>query len=135
LPGCGSRSAFEFDALDLAPPHEELAELSLGEYRIPIPALQDRGRSQTHCHRLEFDFELHALVSPKQQSRVADAWARHEGRIRDQVIRVCRNATLDELQEPELGTLKARLVDALASQIGGNHLRQLLLTEVVSQEL
>jgi hypothetical protein len=136
LAGCGSRSEFEFDALDLAPPQEELAEFSLGEYRIPIPVAEDRGESQlTYRHRFQFDFELHALVSPAGQSQVADAWARHEGKIRDQVIRVCRNATVDELQEPELATLKARLMDALASQMGDKQVRQLLLTEVASQEL
>jgi hypothetical protein len=136
LAGCGSRPAFEFDALDLAPPQEELTEFSLGEYRIPIPVAEERGQSQpAYRHRFQFDFELHALVSPAEQSQVADAWARHEGKIRDQVIRVCRKATVDELQEPELATLKARLIDALASQMGESEVRRLLLTEVVSQEL
>ena len=134
--GCGSRCAFEFDALDLAPPQEELTELSLGEYRIPIPVADQRGPSQlSYRHRFQFDFALHALVSPAEKSQVADAWARHEGQIRDKVIRVCRNATIDELQEPELATLKARLIDALASQMGESEVRRLLLTEVVSQEL
>ena len=134
--GCGSRPAFEFDALDLAPPQEELTEFSLGEYCIPIPVAEDRGEKQlAYRHRFQFDFELHALVSPAEQAQVADAWSRHEGKIRDQVIRVCRNATVDELQEPELATLKARLMDALASQMGEKQVRQLLFTEVMSQEL
>lgn len=134
--GCGSRSEFEFDALDLAPPQEELAEFSLGEYCIPIPVAEDRGHSRlSYRHRFQLDFELHALVSPAEQAQVADAWSRHEGKIRDQVIRVCRNATVDELQEPELGTLKARLIDALASQMGDQELRRLLFTEVASQEM
>ena len=134
--GCGSRSAFEFDALDLAPPQEELTEFSLGEYRIPIPVAEERGQSQlTYRHLFQFDFELHALVSPAVQSQVAAAWTRHEGQIRDKVIRICRNATVEELQEPELATLKARLMDALASQMGDKRMRQLLFTEVASQEL
>ncbi|MEX2307640.1 MAG: flagellar basal body-associated FliL family protein [Pirellulales bacterium] len=134
--GCGSRSAFEFDALDMAPSQEELTEFSLGEYKIPIPIGEDRGRNKlAYRHRVQFDFELHALVSPTEMSHVADAWGRHEGKIRDQVIRVCRNATVDELQEPELATLKARLMDALASQIGEKEVQQLLISDVVSQEL
>jgi hypothetical protein len=136
LAGCRSRSDFEFDALDLAPPQEELAELSLGKYRIPIPVPEDRGAKQlSYRHRFQFDFELHALVSPAEQSQVADAWSRHEGKIRDQIIRVCRNATVDELQEPELTTLKARLMDALASHLGDKEVQQLLFTEVISQEI
>jgi flagellar basal body-associated protein FliL len=78
---------------------------------------------------------LYALVRPENKSHIADDWARHEGKIRDHVIRVCRNASVDELQEPELSTLKARLMDALAAQMGENDLRQLLITEVVSQKL
>lgn len=134
--GCGSRSAFEFDALDLAPPHEEFTEFSLGEYRIPIPVAEEGARNQVaYRHRLQLDFELHAVVSPADKSLVADAWGRHEGEIRDQVIGICRKATLDELQEPELATLKARLMDALTTQMGDNEVRQLLITDVVSQEL
>jgi hypothetical protein len=136
LAGCGSRSEFAFEALDLAPPPEELAELSLGKYRIPIPVAEDRGQSRlSYRHRFQFDFELHALVSPAEEPQIADAWTRHEGEIRDQVIRVCRNASVDELQEPELGTLKARLMDALASQMGDREVRRLLFTEVASQKL
>jgi hypothetical protein len=134
--GCESRPAFEFEGLDMAPPQEELSEFSLGEYRIPIPVPEERGQAKTvYRNRLQFDFELHALVSPAGQAQVADAWSRHEGKIRDQVIRICRGATVEELQEPELATLKGRLRDALASQMGGHEVQQLLLTEVVSQEL
>jgi hypothetical protein len=134
--GCGARSGYEFDALDLAPPQEELSEFPLGEYRIPIPVADDRGQNQpAHRNRFQIDFHLYALVAPDKRSQVADAWDRHEGKIRDHVIRVCRNASVDELQEPELSTLKARLMDALATQMGDKDVRQLLITEVVSQEL
>jgi hypothetical protein len=134
--GCGTHSSYEFDALDLAPPQEELSEFPLGEYRIPIPVAEDRGQNQPeHRNRFQIDFQLYALVTPEKRSQVADAWGRHEGKIRDHVIRVCRNASVDELHEPELSTLKARLIDALAAQMGENDVRQLLITEVVSQEL
>jgi hypothetical protein len=136
IAGCGSRPAFELDGLDDAPAQQALSEFSLGEYRIPIPVLMDRGQAKpVFRNRFQFDFQLHALVSPAEQSQVSDAWDRHEGKIRDQIMRVCRNATVDELQEPELATLKARLIDALASQMGGKEVQQLLLTEVVSSEL
>ena len=50
-------------------------------------------------------------------------------------MNVCRSASLDELQEPELATLKARLTDVLTAQLGEKPLRQLVINEVVSQEL
>ena len=133
--GCGSHSTFEFDALDLSPQQEELTEFMLGQYSIPIPIAVDRTSGPARDNRYQLDFELYALIRPEKRSNIADDWARHEGLIRDHVIRVCRNASVDELQEPELSTLKARLMDALAAQIGATDVRQLLITEVVSQRL
>ncbi len=133
--GCGSHSTFEFDALDLAPPQEELSEFLLGKYSIPIPVAERRSNKLEHRNRFQLDFELYALIRPENKSSIADDWARHEGKIRDHVIRVCRNASVDDLQEPELSTLKARLMDVLAAQVGKNDVRQLLITEVVSQKL
>jgi hypothetical protein len=122
--GCGSQPAFEFDELDLVPVQEELTEL---EYRRDSPP---RSRN-----RFQLDFQLFALVSPHAKSQIKHAWEQHQGKIRDRVIRVCRNASADELQEPELATLKAQLADALRPHLGENEVRQLLITEVVSQEI
>ncbi len=134
--GCRSKSSFQFDGMELLPPEEELKEFPLGQYKIPIPLVDDRGQSKlTRRNRFQFDFTLYALVSSKEKSQIADAWERHEGQIRDQVMNVCRSATLDELQEPELATLKARLTDVLAAKLGDKPLRQLVINEVVSQQL
>jgi hypothetical protein len=119
----------------LAPPQEELSEFLLGKYSIPIPLVVQRPNQPPHHNCFQLDFELYALVRPESKSSISDDWARHEGMIRDDVIRVCRNASVDELHEPELSTLKARLMDVLAAQIGAKDVRQLLITEVVSQKL
>lgn len=134
--GCRSKSAFKFDGLDLLPPEEELKEFPLGQYKIPIPLVEDRSQNKvTRRNRFQFDFTLYAVVSRKEKSHIEDAWELHEGQIRDQVMSVCRSATLDELQEPELATLKARLTDVLAAKLGDKPLRQLVINEVVSQQL
>jgi flagellar basal body-associated protein FliL len=134
--GCGSKPRFQFDRMDLLPAEEELTEFPLGEYKIPIPLIDDRNQTNSpRRNRFQFDFHLYALVSPKEESQIEDAWDCHEGVIRDQVISICRSATIEELQEPELATLKARLTDVLATQLGEKRLRQLLITDVVSQEL
>jgi hypothetical protein len=133
--GCGSEPAFEFDELDLVAAEEELEEFALGEYAIPIPAVEKSGgASAGRLNRIQLDFELFALVSPHGKSKLSHAWQRHEGMIRDRVIRVCRNASLEVLHEPELGTLKAKLMDALAVHLGDD-IHQLLITEVVTQEI
>lgn len=134
--GCSSKSSFKFDHMDVIPAEEELNEFPLGEYKIPVPLIDSPGHSRFgRCNRLQFDFELFALVSPKEQSQFEDAWNRHEGVIRDRVIDICRRASAEELMEPELSTLKARLSDTLASQLGERRLRQLLINNVVCQEL
>jgi hypothetical protein len=133
--GCGSRPAFEFDQLDLAGAEEHFDEFPLGEYTIPIPAADWRGEIQaTTRTSILMDFELFALVSPGNKSSVADAWDRHEGKIRDRVIRICRNSSLEVLHEPELGTLKAKLMDALGAHLGDD-VNQLLITELVTHEI
>jgi hypothetical protein len=134
--GCSSKSTFKFDQMDLLPAEEELTEFSLGEYKIPIP-IPDDANAEKLCrrNRVQFDFDLFALISPKEESQFKDAWDRHEGVIRDQVINICRSASVDELQEPELATLKARLTDVLATQLGETRFRQLLITDVASQQL
>ena len=134
--GCKSKAPFQLDGIDLLPPMEELKEFSLGQYQIPILIVDDRNQSKLARHNaFQFDFKLYALVSPKEKSQIEDAWERHEGQIRDQIINVCRSATLDELQEPELVTLKARLTDVLAAKLGDKPLRQLVFNAVVSQPL
>lgn len=134
--GCKSKAPFQLDGIDVLPPVEELKEFSLGQYQIPISIVDDRNQAKLTRHNtFQFDFALYALVSPNEKSQIEDAWERHEGQIRDQVISVCRNATLDELQEPEFATLKARLTDVLAAKLGEKPLRQLVLNSVVSQPL
>jgi len=134
--GCSSKAGYKFDRMDMLPPEEELAEFPLGKYKIPISVADEHGENKlARRNRFQFDFELFALVSPKEESHIADAWELHEGVIRDQVISICRSASVNELQEPELATLKARLTDVLAVQLGEKRLRQLLITDIVSQEL
>src|SRR3954452_14973749 len=136
LSGCKSKATFQLDGVDVLPPVEELKEFPLGEYQIPISVVDDRNQSKLTRHNsFQFDFTLYALVSPKEKSQIEDAWGRYEGQIRDQVINVCRSATLDELQEPEFATLKARLTDVLAAKLGEKPLRQLVFNSVISQPL
>jgi hypothetical protein len=132
--GCSKPSVFEFDEQDVSRAHL-LSEFSLGHYAIPLPIGRDRGDEGPRRNRVRFDFDLHALVAPEEASHIASNWERHQGKIRDRIIRICRSASIEELQEPELATLKARLTDALQAHLGDRDVRRLLLTEVVVREL
>ena len=136
LAGCSSKSSFKYDQLDVNSAEEELSEFSLGKYQIPIPVADERhNESASRRNRFQFDFELYAVVSPKEEAHIADVWDRHQGVIRDRVINICRSASVEELREPELATLKSRLTDVLAMQLGEKRLRQLLIIDIVSQAL
>jgi len=134
--GCSSKSPYEFDELDLTPAQDELTEFSLGEYSIPIPIVQSYGQNGGSAHNsIEFSFQLHALITGDYESQLDEVWKRHEGTIRDRIILVCRNATMDELQEPELASLKSHLTDAVQAELGPKTIRRLLITEVVTRKL
>ena len=135
-PGCGGQEDFEFDELDLTPTQDELIEFSLGKYIVPIPLIQaislDEGVKR---NRVEFAFSLYALVSPECEKRLKSQWKRYEGKLRDRVILVCRNATAEDLQEQELATLKSHLTDAVHAELGTQCIRKLLISEVVTRKL
>lgn len=133
--GCGSDPKFEFDRMDLLPVKENLSEFPLGQYKIPIPVTDSNTDSARPRNRLQMDFQLYALVAPSEEAQLADAWKRHEGAIRNEVINVCRGASVRDLQEPELATLKARLANVLSARLGDKRLRQLLITDIACQEL
>jgi|tagenome__1003787_1003787.scaffolds.fasta_scaffold20339056_2 hypothetical protein len=137
LVGCQSKSSFKFDLMDQLPPEETLNEFPLGDYKIPISVvIEDRAQNKlTRRNRLELDFKLFALVSPKEKPQIEEAWGHHEGQIRDDVMNVCRCASIDELQEPELTTLKARLADVLTAKLGEKPLRALVINQIVTQQL
>jgi hypothetical protein len=134
--GCNSPAPYEFDALDLTPTQDELIEFSLGHYSIPIPVVRPyEQKEKPRQNRIEFDFDLYALIPRDYEREMTDSWARHEGKIRDRIIRVCRAASLEELQESELSTLKSHLTDAVQSQLGRTGIRRLLVAEVSQREL
>lgn len=136
LPGCSAQPTYAFDELDSMPAQDELIEFPLGKYSIPIPLVRSLEMdSASKRNRLEFSFELHALTTRDGESQLADVWERHEGKLRDRVIQVCRNAKLEDLQEPELATLKSHLVDAVHAELGPKSVRKLLVSEIVTQKL
>ena len=130
LGGCGSSPDHVFDELDLTPVQNELVEVSLGHYDVPVPIARGFGAGSISRNRIELSFDLYALVTRDYEAQLTDLWHRHEGNIRDTVIRVCRNASLDDLQEPELATLKSHLTDAIQAQLGPKGIRRLMLTEI-----
>ena len=136
MAGCNSKPTYEFDALDFTPTQDELVEFSLGHYVVPIPvARADSEIDAISRNRVEFSFDLYVLITRDYESQLADMWQRHEGKIRDRVIRVCRKASVEDLQEEGLPTLKSHLMDAVQAQLGPKSIRRLLVNDASQQRI
>ncbi|MEQ8846910.1 hypothetical protein [Botrimarina sp.] len=135
--GCEEEPADSvFAKIGRAPPREELVEVELGEFSVPVPVVLESavGRFEP-ANLMEVQFRLFAVVEPAQRTRVERLAARNEGRIRDKVITVCRQTPRDDLAEAQWATLKAHLFDAVQPLLGGTVVRGLGVNQVMKEEL
>lgn len=75
---------------------------------------------------IHLDFKLTAITSPKQESTLQGLLKSHQARIRQIVGKIVRSSNLEDLNDPNLGTIK-RLVREEVNRL----LRKSLITEVV----
>ncbi len=137
LTGCGGgdgRSKYEdFETLQL---RESLVEASLGSYIVPVPVVQaDDTGHLVRTNLLQMKFSLHGLIKPEHQSETERLVERHEGELRDRVIRVCRNSSLEDLLDPQLSTFRSRVLDEAQPLLEGVSLRRVLVTNVITEPL
>ena len=134
--GCGGGGSGRFEELGSAPEQEEFVEVLLGSFMVPVPAVVESPDERPRkLNLVQFQFDLYALVQPDQQDELERLKSRHDGRIRDEVIRICRHTRVDDLSEPDLTTLKLHLLEATRPLLGGAMLRRLLVTNVLSNPL
>ncbi len=137
LCGCGEeKKATVFDEISRMPTREELVEIEMGQFTIPVPIVLESATERFEPDNLiQLEFTLFAVVDPNHLSMVQRVRRRNEGRIRNRVIRVCRNTPRDDLLEPQLTTLKAHLLDELQPLIGGPAVRRVGVHSVTLDEL
>ena len=87
--------------------------------------LEDPTGESAAGNLLQLDFRLVAIVEPKNVARVERLRDRYAGKVRHEVIRVCRNTAPDDLLESEWSTLKSHLLDATQPLLGGSMVRRL----------
>lgn len=134
--GCGEEEKIVFDEISRLPVREEMVELEIGSFIIPIPVVLDDSAERFEADNLiQVEFDLFAVVAPRHSDQVNMLLEQREGRIRDMVIRVCRNTAPDDILEAEWGTLKAHLIDAIQPLLGGQVLRRLVVPTVQKEEL
>jgi hypothetical protein len=134
MSGCSEPAASELSAMEPLQEKERLAEVEVGAFRIPLVAVDQRQGEEEYVpdrNALLLRFQLFVLVPPHHESDVAGRIHSHGARLREEVIRTCRKATLEELDEPELVTLKSELRKVLGRYFGPEHLRQVVVTNVL----
>ena len=130
--GCNSAPEVDLREIAAVPEVDRDVEFSLGSYSIPIPASLSDGRRR---NVMQLKFDLHAVIAPKDEIKVRDVWSHHEGKFRDSVITICRRASLEDLGEPKLATLKSHLRAAARQLMGETRIRQIVIGEVISEPL
>ncbi|MEO1497445.1 MAG: hypothetical protein AAFV43_09875 [Planctomycetota bacterium] len=135
--GCGAPEPEKLmDDISLLPAREELVEVPLGSYMVPVPVVLDDSADRFEADNLlQLDFDLVAIVEPDHKTRIERFKERHEGRLRDEVIRVCRNTARDDVLESEWATLKAHLLDATQPLLGGLGIRRLATPRIIKEPL
>lgn len=117
-------------------PLEQVSSIPLGEYRIPIVAgLEDAGDEHVDHVWVQLQFALFAETAPEHQAAVEEAARRYEGDFQDRVLKICRATSIEELEDPRLSAVKARLSDAAKALFGANRIRTLVLNDVKTDVL
>jgi hypothetical protein len=147
LPGCrvvdrSPRLADYLDELEFDVPLESASYVTLGEYDIPIAATR---RSEVEAARLgestqepvlmRLHFELTAETAPPYESKVEEAAERHRGALNDAVLTTVRTSTVEELSDPRLAAVKARLSEITRPMLGEDMVRQLVLNRVDAEQM
>lgn len=135
LTGCSDsttpRLAAFLDELDVETPIEQHAEIPVGKYSIPVTVERDDRRVQWRL----FKFELYAVTSLENRAAVEAAWDRRHGEFQDQVIKICRSVSAEELEDQRLATLKARLVDMARPILGEHQVHQMFIVDAVMERI
>lgn len=118
MAGCGPSERSPFERFERLPAVEELVTVPLGEYVVPIPVDVASAETPIAATQVQIEFELHAAVLPQYERTLKSNYERLEGRLRNDVIEVCRNLPVEELMDPTLTSLRTHLADSLKPYIG-----------------
>ena len=137
ISGCGGDvKKIAFDEISRLPKREVLNEVEIGYFIIPVHIGPAPGEPAVPPPSpIQLKFQLVAIVPPSDEKKVEQLLERHKGKIRDEVIRVCRGTEREDLLESEWATLKSHLLDAIQPLLGGDVVRGLATPTISRDEL
>ena len=137
ITGCDSEAEIQLEEylneIEYVAPLNSTVEVSFGQYSIPIVA-RPKGEPQSgpRIQWLRLQFDLYA-VAVEDEEEISQAWEHQRGRFRNETINVCRAATLDDVVDLRLVTIKSHLIDLARSVFGKKRIRQLLFTNIITE--
>jgi hypothetical protein len=116
--------------------------VSLGRYDIPISATGGAGNPSTFVTEfaeqglvwMRLQFELTAETTPTQEKELLELVEKHRGALSDAVLTVVRTSTVDELADPRLTAINAKLTDIARPILGEDLVRQFVLNDPATVE-
>ncbi len=140
LAGCGSSSAIKLEdyleEIEFEVPLNSASEVPLGKYSIPIAARSNQeSLDEQQATWVQLKFDLYAVVAPENESALLTAWERHQGLYYDGALKICRSASLDDVLDPRLASIKSHLTDLSRMIFGKKRIRQLLCTNIVTEAI
>ena len=120
----------EFDV-----PLESAANVALGEFDVPVAVTVDSEQAEPASTWLRLQFKLWAETTPDFKSDLAQAYGHHRGAMNDAIVTIIRTSTADELTDPRLAAIKTRMTDLARPLLGEERVRQLVLTDILTEAL
>jgi len=123
LPGCADSQAQKQQRAET--PEQEKAktqvEVDLGEYRF-------KTLRPASGATLKMSFHLHGVIDREDVEQFAQLWKTHRLRVRDQVLVTVRSSEWQELSNPDLTMLRARILWWVNKALGEEIVRKVILS-------
>lgn len=83
---------------------------------------------------MHVDFKLAALTSNRQSSALESQLKQHQGRVRQLVSKVIRSSNLEELNDPNLGTIKRLVREEINRLLRKSYITEIIITDIRTME-
>lgn len=132
LSGCGGETVARLDdyleELEFDRPLESVREIKVNTYRIPCAASHhDAAGREVPPMWVQMKFELYVIAAEEDEKAVLAGIERHRGMLDDTIIAICRQSTMDQLQDNRWSAIKSRLLDGIRPLLGEERVRQITL--------
>lgn len=128
------RLAEYLGGLELDVPLESKAYVELGEFDVPL-TIKTAAKRHKKPVRMRVSFTLSAEAEPKNEDAVRIAYERRRGAMNDAILSIIRNSSADDLADPRLAAIKARMVETVRPMLGAEGVRQLVLNDIDTESM